>query len=95
MRDLVNELGPALDEHIELRSALSRASHDLERKAAFHGLRNVLTEIQNFRDDLGFPRYDGSVGHAVASFVLGLRRKERLSRWLHAQQRKLKAISES
>ena len=28
-------------------------------------------------------------------FVLGLRRKERLSRWLHAQRRKLKVTSAS
>jgi glycosyltransferase involved in cell wall biosynthesis len=95
LRELVDEIGPALDESIELRSALSFASHELERNAAINGLPNILSEIQNFRDGLGFHPYYDSIGHAVVTSVLGLRRKERLTRWLSAKWRKLKTISAS
>lgn len=87
-RELSSQLQPSFDSRPDLRSAFSAVLHTLERRAAYYGLPDSQHEVHNFRRSLGFQRYHGSIAHRFASSLLGLRQKERLSRWLHAQRRR-------
>ena len=86
LRKVVDALGPDLTSDATLRAVVSSNSHTIERVAAFYDLKALTEELAEFRKNLGFPRYDGSVAHVVGSRLLGLPLKEKLSRWLAAQK---------
>ena len=66
----------------ELEGAFSQATHGLQRLAHRQGLEDVAETIRRYRQAEGWPAVVGSRAHCLASQLLGLGRKERLSHWL-------------
>lgn len=61
-------------------SAFSNAMHGLERLAFRNRLKNLGREIGQYRTAAGFPPFEGTRGHVLASHMVGLGRKEMISR---------------
>ena len=66
----------------ELKTAFSQATHSLQRLSLRHGLDEMAEEIRLYRQAEGWPPTEGTRAHRTASSLLGLARKERLSKWL-------------
>ncbi|TQE98389.1 MAG: glycosyltransferase [Spiribacter salinus] len=73
-----------------LRRAVSLSSHTLERRAVELTDPALSRDLADFRRSYGFPRYDGSTLHIATSKIIGLPRKQKISRILQGLQQKLK-----
>jgi glycosyltransferase involved in cell wall biosynthesis len=63
----------------ESEAAFSKAMHGLERHAFRNGIHGIGREIGAYRAAAGFPPFEGTRGHVLASRIVGVGRKERLA----------------